>query len=1160
MPTFREFMDAAKQADEAGDETGARRLIDLARKAQLTEQTSKSEDPSLVRTGAGLVADVGISESAKFGGAALGTAVFPGVGTAIGYVSGAIIGGVSGSITRQKIMRPDESVRYGEILSDTLINFIPGGKAVKTGSFFRRAATTGSKSAIKGAGIGASSEVIETAVDEGRFPSLEEIGERAKMGAALAGALGISSEAASKAYQKFAGLPTSSLDAAYRAKDPNAIVLVDGMKRINKNYLAEVTKNQKAIITRIDENAANQYAPVLALQDQAGGGQIKRPGSLRVKSDESDYYQTRVLAEGRIAAQNERIESRIKEDGLFLQERSKDLGMSGEQLSKEVNDYIYAKHAVAYNKQHGDNAAGITTEQANNFIKDFQKRGLDIQLEGSISSRTSASKEILDVLEKGGLIEADLAKKLRKIYPEYVPLNRVMDDAPLNEGVRIVGGKYETTGTGVMRAQGSEREVRDITYNIYESLSNAYRRVEVNRANLAFKKLIEDNPGTSVAKITRPKISHMIEILNTSNAAIAARARGQNVPKIKIPIYEQPKNNVVTVFDKGKRFNIELDDPTVAFAMKGTNKEVTGALIRVGMAYNRYLGSINTRYSPEFMVPNLVRDRMEATVNAMAKMKPNQAIRLLNPVGDMKTIVRNLTGAKSNNPKDVELDAIYTNFKNDGGSTGGLALTTVKSVQDKIESLSKNLGKNTFQTAKKINSLVNGINTIFEDSTRFGTYRRGIAAGMTRPQAAFAARNSSFDPLLAGTKGDTFRALYLFSNPAIQASRNLLRTMRNPKVATGVMTSFAGLTYALDKWNQFYDQDWREKINGSSGSNWKTNKNLILVHGLNEDGSLKYASLPVGYSLVPFKVLADYGQRIASGESVSLLDAGKAVAAETMDSYNPTGGSVVPTPLRSMFELYSNKDGFGRDIRPSWLEERNISGIEKVYPWTADTQGGELAMVLAENLEGMGYDVSPENLRYLYQTYTGGPGTTVERLLTITSNLWNSQKIETKDIPIARRFYGNTFAQSFEMRTGQRQIIDTLDKEQNTEVAKANRLAYGVIKDFKKAETAEAKKEVLRQMLLDPERSQPSVVRRVEQKLKDLARGITYSDQQIKQLGIENTARAQFYVEIISTMPPEMRADFLQEQINKRLLTPDVQRQINSLINLKQFLGKEQNR
>jgi hypothetical protein len=202
------------------------------------------------------------------------------------------------------------------------------------------------------------------------------------------------------------------------------------------------------------------------------------------------------------------------------------------------------------------------------------------------------------------------------------------------------------------------------------------------------------------------------------------------------------------------------------------------------------------------------------------------------------------------------------------------------------------------------------------------------------------------------------------------------------------------------------------------------------------------------------------------------LDNVKEVAASfgqaIIDSYNPMGGSPVPTILRPMTELAQNKDGLGRDIRPTWLETKNISATEQIFPWTADTQGGELAMSLADQLKDMGYEVSPENLLYLYQTYTGGPGQTVKRLLDLTSKMYNNEPINRSDIPVFRRFYGRTFADVFEKRTGDRALIENLEKQENTDSAKASRLAYSIIKKYDAASDAD-KPFVLNELLSQPE-------------------------------------------------------------------------------------------
>jgi len=62
---------------------------------------------------AGFATDIAISEAGRLGGATLGTAILPGVGTAAGYVIGGLGAGAAGSIARQRILDPDGELSYG---------------------------------------------------------------------------------------------------------------------------------------------------------------------------------------------------------------------------------------------------------------------------------------------------------------------------------------------------------------------------------------------------------------------------------------------------------------------------------------------------------------------------------------------------------------------------------------------------------------------------------------------------------------------------------------------------------------------------------------------------------------------------------------------------------------------------------------------------------------------------------------------------------------------------------------------------------------------------------------------------------------------------------------------------------------------------------------
>ena len=1119
----------------------------------------EEEGPGAADYAAAFAADIAISEAGRLGGAAAGTVALPGIGTAIGYVVGGMGAGAAGSIARQRILDPDGDLSYGQIVADAFINLIPGAKGAKFG------ASAVARQAVAGAGISAGARVAETAIDEGELPSMDELASAGLTGAALGAGLGVSGEAFSKAYSKFAGMPTRRLSEAFKIGDPDAKILVDGVERTGKEYGEMLPKNFRDVKLGISEAYSDDMIRARVLQNEVAGGQIKqKDGVLKVKSDESDFYLQRRLAEGKITAKNEELQKLVDVDGAFLLSKANELGSEASTLSRSVNDYLYAKHGVAYNKANkskfgGDGAAGRTTKEFQETVRDFEARGLNKQLQESIDLRQDLSKRILNTIEEGGLISKVDANKLRKEFPNYVPLNRILETDELADVASTIAGRsgrYETLASGIRRAKGSDLEVNDISQNIVDNLIGATRRAQVNKANQAFVKLVKDNPTTAgdIAVVRKPKVVSTKLVKDTSESANTLRAQGQKVPSKKVPVYENADKNVLTVFENGKPLFVEFKDPRLASAMKGTNREVATGIIKAAQGFNRFIGGLYTRFNPEFMVPNLIRDRSEAFVNNMQKMSLGQAFKTLDPIStvrdDMRTITRNLRGQRASGGRAADMDKLYDEFVSSGARTGGLGLSTLDDVEKNIAELGKKLNAPSKSKARQFNKVVNGINEVFENATRFATYRRGRADGMTMDQAALAARNSSFDPQLQGAQGDTLRALYLFSNPAIQGAKNFLRSMKNPKVAASVMGGLTATAYTIDKYNKTIDENWREKI-----PNFKVNKHITIVRGQKPDGSLDYISIPIGYSMVPFKIAADYGQRIMFGgeENLDASAVAKDMSKNIIDSYNPMGGSPVPTVLRPIAELASNKDGLGRDIRPSWLENENISEVEKIHPWTARTQGGELALNLSEQLEDMGYEVSPENLLYLYRNYTGGPGTTVQRLFNVTSKMMNGEKVTRADVPLLRRFFGETYAKTFELRTGNQQLIENIDKQENTSRAKAGRIASGYKTKIQNANSPQERSRVLQDMLIDPDANE-SVVRRVETFLKDEAAGITAADKRVKSLSV--AGRAQYFIERIEGMDRQEAARYLQEQINRRVLTPKVEETMGSMQAFKSFFGK----
>lgn len=123
-----------------------------------------SEDPSMYTMGREMLTGAGATTAGQM----IGTALLPGVGTAIG---GAIGGGV-GNLTNQ-IQRmaedPNYEFRWGELLADVGTSAIPGYGVVKAGI------KPILKEATKQGVAGAAATTVQSGLDKGELPSAKEL-------------------------------------------------------------------------------------------------------------------------------------------------------------------------------------------------------------------------------------------------------------------------------------------------------------------------------------------------------------------------------------------------------------------------------------------------------------------------------------------------------------------------------------------------------------------------------------------------------------------------------------------------------------------------------------------------------------------------------------------------------------------------------------------------------------------------------------------------------------------------------------------------------------------------------------------------------------------------------------------------------------------------
>ena len=866
---------------EHSEDATEEEILQLAKEKAAAEAASPEKSGSLARTGVGLASEIAIGEGGKLAftaaGAAIGSAV-PVIGTAVGaaagYLVGGVVSGLSGSYVRQKVSRPGEDLSQGELVADTLLNLVP---FVGVGKGAGAVTRTAQHLALGGTTT-AGAVAVESVIEEGTLPTLEELGKAGLTGGVLSLGFGMSADKFSKSYEKFAGRKVDRFMDAVKKGDPDAVDLATAAERAAVEDIQKRNKDlsQKSILAR--EQLDDELIRLQKEQNQSSGNMFSEKGKLIVEKDVVDKNGN-VVSEGNDAyraltlskklTQN-RIDSTQTEINSLIESArtiSSSSGTSTESLMKRLDEYLHAKYAPEFrgtgkNKK-PDGAAGVsilgnslTDKNAKEIVREFEADILPIAAP-LVENAKQLSNKILNTLEEGGIVTAKKAQALRKKNPNYVPLQRLFDDAvDADDADNFFFSRSVFNPKTLKKAKGDEDLQVSVIKNLVDGNVEAAKLAEANQANLVFKRLLEDprnkERAGEVVKIRKATSSRAINV-------------GKDSPIITV---FDPDNsyNIYKVVDGKKeivgtsnKYYLDFSDgvaPELGAAVRGINKHQVKGVLKQFYGINKWLGAAYTGYNPSYAAVNLMRDRVVSALNTFKNLDSNALLSVASPVSafkEMNVIRKKLFNGKASNPDQRKMMDDYDAFVRDGGSTGGVATDSLRSLSKNIKTIDFSNNKTIKERLSAFNDVVRRINEVVEDSTRFSVYRAARTAGRSGKDAAVMARNASFDPTKKGSRGDQLKALYLFSNPSIQSAKNFWRSLKDPKVFKPVLASTLGIAVLLETYNSMIDPDWRNKVKGGPDkSDWRMNKNLVVLNPFpNDDGSLSYAQFPLAYEAAP---------------------------------------------------------------------------------------------------------------------------------------------------------------------------------------------------------------------------------------------------------------------------------------------------------------------
>ena len=842
--------------------------------------------------------------------------------------------------------------------------------------------------------------------------------------------------------------------------------------------------------------------------------------------DAANPYQRETLFHGRAGTRLLDSKEKIESVDTDIANTSKKLKIDNTELSADIMLYLHARHAPERNAVLGDGAAGITTARAEKILEDMKKVPHFKEVIRIADDLFQFHKQTLDILAEHQVISRSLLKDLREKYKFHVPLQRVFEGDDTKQFDQVLTGRgLDVKGSGIFKAYGSQRKVADIMTNIMANYQQAVIRAEKNRVDLATLKFArENNYMDGLFEEIRP------EIAGVKFSALKKIKEGGKITGADVVFKEIKDPNVLSLREKGEQVYLKINDVHLAAAFRAVTREKIPKYLRWIQSITRFYSQLATRFNPEFVFSNKIRDIQEALVYVASEGSGTANVFGKEIKGqNLKSVVDWLR------KKDTEGARLYQQMREDGGTTGGIGLSSREQVEIDIEKIRKINRSKPRRAALSVFTAIDKWNQIFEDSTRLSVYRAALDKGLTRDQAAVLAKESSINFNKQGKGGPVLNAAWMFSNASIQGSAKLLKAIKKkPQILAYVSATIASAVAAAAWWNDEQEPEWRDKV-----SPWDRLNGLNIVISSDKD-KFNYITIPVSWGLKPIKVASDAVVDMANNADVDVPKAVSQILASLVEGYNPLGGTdftsaILPTAFDVPVDVSRNKAWHGNKIFPDWDQDAPAS--VRYFRDLPRTTAGRAYIAAAETISektGHRIEISPEVMQYVGRQLVGGAGRFLDKLaMTSMAAIGEDDELAVRNIPFASRFYRSQDAER--VRDNKVEIAKKMLTEQSRKRTKLKHEAEAIYFDLKK-HSPKQQKQIINQL----RKTRPELHERLLRTKKEDEKGLTQPERLAKRMSPED--RAQYIGLILSELRTDQeRKEYRSELIKKGVLTSETQ-------------------
>lgn len=701
-------------------------------------------------------------------------------------------------------------------------------------------------------------------------------------------------------------------------------------------------RNIKQVLDDTYTQWVDRYHPLSKASKRAKTYLKSEGATLRPESD-PDYLVRRLTGAGAVADQ--RFQTK-------LNPILKEFEASGIQKA-DMDTYLAHNRMLGFD-QAGREIYGVDAAKSKQVVQALEQKYPGIQ---NIAQKFyQYEDEGLQELAKSGFFSQADIQAMRSQNPNYAPLYRVMDE--MDEYLGLPTRKTMQGTSPVKKIKGSKRQILSPVESIIGDTFRQRAAIEKNRV------------AQSIVNL-------------------------QKVTDMGFEKVSKSTPETITVWNNGQKEYWRVGRE-IADVAKGANEEVMNLVLKLAQAPAQLLRQGATGRNPAFMIPNIVRDQLDAGITSKYGYIP-----FVDYVSGLKSMLKN--------------DEVYQSWQKSGAKIDLGELSGRKSVSK--------LFNEKAHKKSLTNWLTSGLDTLgkySEQPTRVGLYKKAFNKTRNPLIAAMESRDATVDFARMGSKMKTANSIIPFLNVGVQGFDKLMRAVKNNpgKVTLNLGMYAAAPATAITLWNlQNHPEEYAEI------PQYEKDDNFVIINGRNAEGTVDYFTIPKG-NVVPIVAnpIQSFLEHLAGVDGKSFKELALSMASDTLpvletgttgkEILTKTVGSNMPQFAKPIIEDITNKSFYkydpkkeaqGREsgvIVPNYLKDK--PAYQQTYEFTPQ---------MYQKI-GAALNVSPLRVKNMMEGYLAGyakiPAQVVEMLYASS----RGEKISPNDKTVLSRFVKQTYPSS----------------------------------------------------------------------------------------------------------------------------------------------------